>query len=189
MKRAALVAGLVALAVIVGLALLLSACAPPASAPDPVVPPVVTGNVTGPGGSADLSSAFATALACDASQLTWSISENTAAAPTAAGSVTSAGVFTAPACGSPFIGSSVHVVATGCGKTATAAISISDTFVSLAITAAEVTNPSAAACMAADPLNVTVRPGATVQFFVTFTFACHTAVSPALPSPLPGVCP
>lgn len=133
------------------------------------------------GDSADLFTAFSQALQC--SDLTWSVQEGTSA-----GTVSATGVFTAPACGSPYVGSIVHVVANGCGKTGVGAVSIAEDLNDVAITHAILVT-GASSCLLPSPTNITVAPGATVQFYARLRFTCHDVYNPALPSPLPAACP
>jgi hypothetical protein len=145
----------------------------------------VTNNAMTPGESRSLASSFALALSCDASSLTWSIQESTLSGFQSPrdGAISSGGQFTAPQCGSQFIGTIMHVVATGCGKSGTANIAVASELLNTVNEAYAVKNPgTASACLAPDPLNVSVPIGGIVQFYAKLTYSCSTVYSPALPT-------
>jgi len=153
------------------------------------------GNVASPGQQYALGSSFSDALQCPASALTWTIVENAPPnPPNAGGSLDAAGNFTAPACGSPFVGSTVHITATGCNRSATVAVAVVEDLQSVTLAAAIVTTTPPGTippvtCLAVDPANPAVEAGRTIQFYARLSFSCHDAVTPTLPDTMPPPCP
>lgn len=76
----------------------------------------------GVGGQVDLASVMAQALSCDPSSITWSVLE------VGGGTISSTGLYTAPSCGAPgvAVGGTYHVVASGCSKTASVGVVVSE---------------------------------------------------------------
>ena len=97
-------------------------------------------------------------------------------------------MYTAPHCGTAYIGSVVHVVASGCGKTGTATVALTENLLDLSVAYLVITVPGQPACLAADATNATVPPDAQAAFYSRLSFTCHDAYSPALPAPLPPPC-
>lgn len=155
---------------------------------------VLDGNVAEPGLTYDLRQAFASALNCDPATLVWSIQESSLPGwvPTLDGSITQAGLLTAPSCGSKYVGATLNVQATcpatgrvGIAKVATAQEVLSTIALDVAIL-----NPGTAqACRAATPAQVGAPIGSTVQFYARLNFTCGPVYVPALPDPLPPICP
>lgn len=161
----------------------------------------IMGNVMQPDVTADIHTALEQALACPADQLVWSIQEGVG--PLAGGLITQGGVYTSPSCGSPYIGATVHVVATGCGRTGIAPISITqETLNSIALDrafawegTADVCVPPKAALGTACPGDVNLCPsvdgcwclvmGQQVTFHARLDFTCTSAYTLPLPSPVP----
>jgi hypothetical protein len=150
----------------------------------------VTNNTVTPGESRSLAESFALALSCDASSLTWSIQESTLPGfVSPRDGAISGGQFTAPQCGSTYIGTIMHVQASGCGKTATTALAVASELLNTINDAYAVKNPGTAqACLAADPTNVSVPIGGTVQLYAKLVYSCSTVYSPALPASWPAAC-
>ena len=151
---------------------------------------VDAGAVT-PAASYDLQSVMSRALACDAASLTWSIQEagNAGFVSPRDGAISSAGVYTAPSCGSVYVGAIQHVLASGCGKTGSAQIATAQEVVNTVAIAAAVLNPgTSAACLARDPLNVSIPIGGTVAFYARIDLTCSAVFSPSLPVPMPALC-
>lgn len=152
------------------------------------------GNVMYPGTSLEAQTQFATALSCDVTKLQWSLYEAGNAGFTSPfdGAVTSAGVYSAPQCGSVYIGTTVHLVAI-CptnGNNAVAELAISQDLLSVVDIAYAIVDPGLpTACVAKDPLHVVSTSLQRVQLYTKLTFTCGSAYTPALPSPLPAVCP
>jgi hypothetical protein len=165
----------------------------------PVDPPSetinVTSNVVAPDGKIEMQAAFASALTCDPTGLLWSIQEQVAN-PTAwntsvDGSIAQNGVLSAPKCGSPWVGSTIHVQAycSSNNKLGTAAITTAQENIStVAISDAVVNQCGEPACRMANPTAINVRlclanePQTTIQFFSKLTFTCSTVYSPDLPA-------
>ena len=134
---------------------------------------------------------MARALSCDAASLTWSIQEagNAGFVSPRDGAISSAGVYTAPSCGSVYVGAIQHVLASGCGKTGSAQIATAQEVVNTVAIAAAVLNPgTSAACLARDPLNVSIPIGGTVAFYARIDLTCSAVFSPSLPVPMPALC-
>jgi hypothetical protein len=150
----------------------------------------VTNNTMTPGESRSLADSFALALSCDPSGLTWSIQESTLPGFVSPRDGTiSGGTFTAPQCGSSYIGTIMHVQATGCGKSASAAIAVASELLNTVNEAYAVKNPGTPqACLAPDPLNVSVPIGGTVQLYAKLVYSCSTVYSPPLPASWPAAC-
>lgn len=148
------------------------------------------GNVAYTGQRYDLRQSFATALNCPATQITWAVQEGDQA-----GTITTDGIFTPAKCGSPFVGSTVHVIASGCSQTASAAITVAEKFAGIDLAYAVVDPGLPSACLAADPHLITVYAGADggvgqkVQFYSAVTFTCRVSYSPPLPASWPPPCP
>jgi hypothetical protein len=116
------------------------------------------------------------------------------------GQVTSAGVFSAPVCGSNLLGTTVTVTATCDGKPpATANIIVGQELVTLVtIVAADVKLCGGAVCRSSTPTNVTIPacPAATpttIQYYARIDTSCGTGAvfvpsNPAAVSPLPPAC-
>jgi hypothetical protein len=157
---------------------------------DPAQVQVTTNNTMTPGEIRSLVDSFAATLACDPGSLAWSIQESTLPGfVSPRDGAISAGQFTAPQCGSTFIGTIMHVQATGCGKTGTAAIAVASELLSTVNEAYAVKNPGTAqACLAPDPLNVSAPIGGTVQFYAKLVYTCSTVYSPTLPASWPAAC-
>lgn len=150
------------------------------------------GNVVYPGQEYLFGPVFAAALECDASQITYSIQESVDPGFQSPrdGVVTQQGVYTAPSCGSPFIGAVQHVIGRGCGKTGIAAMAATQEVVdSIAIAYAVINPETPGACLAPDPLNITVAPGTVIQFYSKLVLTCSEVVSPPPPAGWPPVCP
>lgn len=162
---------------ILSLSLILTACA--------VSQPPVQTSVVYPNESVSVS-ALAAAINCPAPSITWSVSENIGPSVDA-GTVDANGNYSAPGCGSPFLGTTVHVVASGCGKSASAAVALSQRVNAVDIAYAVVTS-GGTSCLAADPHNVTVTPGDTIQFYSSITRTCGVDYSPSLPGTWPPAC-
>jgi hypothetical protein len=150
----------------------------------------VTNNTMTPGEIRSLVSSFATSLGCDPNSLTWSIQESTLPGfVSPRDGAISAGTFTAPQCGSSYIGTIMHVQAAGCGKSGSAAIAVASELLGTVNEAYAVKNPGTAqACLAPDPLNVSVPIGGTVQLYAKLVYSCSTVYSPALPASWPAAC-
>jgi hypothetical protein len=158
-------------------ALALAACGPDNIDNHQVVD--IVQNVVSPGRTYNYQAAFAQALACDPATLVWSITEpgDHAAATCLDGCVSSAGAFTAPNCGSAYIGTTVHVTAycPGNALTGTAAIAVSQELLqSLDVAAAVVFPGTPQACIAHTPTNITIPIGAQIQYYARLTFTCQT---------------
>jgi hypothetical protein len=116
------------------------------------------------------------------------------------GQVTSAGVFTAPICGSSLLGSIVTVTGScntnGGPRTAVANIAVGTELVTaITIVAADVSVCGAAACRAANPLNVNLplcsSGNNTIQYYARIDASCGPAYAPRDPAtvtPLPAAC-
>jgi hypothetical protein len=132
-----------------------------------------------PGGSSDLAASASQALSCPTGSIAWSVQEGAVG-----GSVTAAGVYTAPACSASFVPGTYHVVATGCGKSVTVNVAATDTVDSVIIACALVSGNTTCE---PDPGSISVPAGSTVQFYAKVTFYCgEYFYSPPLPSPPPG---
>lgn len=176
------------LAALLALALL-AACSPP-EAPRPSVD-VGEGNTFAPAESRNLAASFSAALACDPASLTWSIEEagTLGFASPLDGVITQTGQFTAPLCGSIYVGTVMHVVASGCGKTASASIAIAEEVLQLLTHAFAVVNPGTpGACLAQDARNLSVGIGETVQFYDRLTYTCQDFFVPTPPAAWPVEC-
>lgn len=170
-------------------ALALGACGAPA--PDAPSVDVGSGNRVRPGETRDLVQSFATSLACDPSLLTWSIQEssNPGFISPRDGAI-SAGAFTAPICGSIYVGTVMHVQATGCGRTGVASIAIAQEQLGDVVIAYALVGPGTpGACLARDPTSAPVPIGGTVQFYARLSFTCQVVYVPALPATWPALCP
>lgn len=174
-----LVAGRLIRSALLLLAIAGSACTGPAAPPGPSV------GVARPGGSYDLSPA-ALAIGCAAGQVAWSITED-AVTPGQAGSITSSGLFTAPACGSPWVGASVHVVAAGCGRSVTVEVAVAEAVQGVTITDAVLYPGTPQACHAAPPISV--LPGTAVQFYARVDLTCRQVYAPPPPATWVPDCP
>lgn len=147
------------------------------------------GNVATPYQEYDVVSAFSEALACAPDQITFRLQENTVANPTIAGTVTATGTYIAPGCSSPLIGTTVHLIGEGCGRSGTAAIAISEDLSSVVIAYAVVDPGLPTACLAPVATSVTVLPGQTIQFYARLSFTCRVIYDPVLPASWPTNCP
>lgn len=191
------------IAMMVG-ALLLTACPPPE-----------TGNITvnnnaSPGQVRELESAVASALDCSPQGLTWSIREasNPGFTSPLDGSVTQNGVFTAPQCGSIYIGTVMHVVATcsSNGRMGTVNMAIAQEILDTVQVALAVANPGTPEACHLLPVALgafcpggtsacsepngcyCVKIGQQVQFYAQLNFTCGPVFTPPLPDPLPADC-
>lgn len=161
----------------------------------------VSQNVVAPNSSTDMQAAFASALACDPSGMVWSIQEAAGVwNPAMDGSVSASGVLSAPKCGSPWVGATIHVQAlcVANGRTGVAAITTAEENLNtVQIAQAIVRECGSAPCRAANPGSVNVRlclpsePQTTIQFYSSLTFTCSTVYSPDLPADFTSlpVCP
>lgn len=151
-------------------ALLLAACAP-SSPPAPEPRAVVT-----PGDGVSLLAVARQALACDAA-ISFSVVEPNG------GTISAAGDYLAPACGSTFVAGTYHVTASGCGRSATIPVTVAEDVLSVDIVCAVV---EGSACCATGPLEV--APGGRIQFYAGISYSCPGHVV-YLPSQPPGACP
>jgi hypothetical protein len=143
---------------------------------------VIVGDIAG------FVTAFIAVQGCDAANLVYTVQE-AATLGAAAGTVSSTGVYTAPACGSAAIGTTVHVVATCANQSFQAPIAISETLTGLSM-AAQIQSPGTAqACSLPITGTNVVLPGMSVATYSRINFTCHSVVVPALPSPVPAACP
>lgn len=143
-------------------------------------------NVVNPGTTHNYQAAFASALSCDASTLQWSIVEtgDHAAATCLDGCVSQAGSFTAPKCGSVYVGATISVQAycPANGLTGTAAIATAQQLLnSLNIAAAVVFPSTPNACLAHTPTSITIPIGAQIQFYAQLNFTCESFWNPSVP--------
>ena len=178
--------------VLVGLALILSGC-PGSPEKDPGVQVgVLEGNVAQPATQYNLLSSFTTALPCAGQPLVWSIrEESTGWNISIDGSISQAGVWISPSCGSAYLGQQIHIDAkcTATGQTATATIAtIPEQVSGLVIAYAVVTNVGQAACLAPHPNAPYVTAGGSVAFYAQITTTCGQIVSPTPPSSWPAAC-
>lgn len=158
-----------------------------------------TGELTttaAPGAGLDLNSlAVALSSACGSGhEITWvySPTNNQSYNPLIDGSVSAAGIFTAPSCGSSLLGSSVSIVGTcsnasGSVFAGTVSVKIKEEQVSgQTIGFASVSDCGAALCSASDPSKIaanicTSGSSFTVQFFSKITYTCGPVWSPSDP--------
>ena len=160
-----------------------------------VTPPNV--NVTtNPAKVVTLGAELAAAISCPTTTVTFTIQESTAAGFVSPrdGAITTTGDYTAPSCGSVYVGGTEHVVASGCGLTATATVSIQQEVVqNVGITSAIEFPGTASACLCSNPLAcppVPIGLANAIQFYSSVVMSCgETVTSPTLPSPLPATCP
>lgn len=104
-----------------------------------------------PAGKVNLADQLLAALGPCASTITWSIQESSDAGFTSPldGAITQQGLYTAPSCGSSYIGSVQHVQAAGCAKSAVAAVKTpNDLIQTLGIYGLELNPGTTNACMA-----------------------------------------
>ncbi len=142
-----------------------------------VAPPPVEQSVMRPGTDVSLAAIAREALSCPNDTLSCSVIEPNG------GSVTQAGIYSAPACGPSFVAGTYHVQAAGCGRVALLPVTVAEDVISVAIVCAVV---QGTACCATGPL--TVPPGGGIQFYAGVTYSCpgHVVYSPATP---PAACP
>ena len=142
-----------------------------ASAP---TPPVVQ-TVVVPGGTVNAAAALSVALNCPVAQITWSVVEPNG------GSVSSAGVYQAPPCGS-FVAGTYHVRGEGCGRSGILPVTVAEDVLSVDLVCAVVQGTSCCA------RSLAVAPGTQIQFYAGVSYSCpgHVEYDPAPP---PGVCP
>jgi hypothetical protein len=138
----------------------------------PVAPPAPT--TVGVGSTTDLAGLVSQALTCSPSAITWSVTEP------AGGTVTSAGLYTAPACGAVGVAvqGTYHVFASGCGKSVSVPINVTEDIVSLDVCGI----PAGGSLCVSDPV---VPPGGGVAFYAKLTFTCGDFVW--TPSTPPGL--
>jgi hypothetical protein len=130
-----------------------------------------------PGESASFLESASQALACDPSAITWAIQEGFVG-----GSVSAAGVYTAPPCGPAFVAGTYHLLAQGCGKVATLPVAVSEEVLQVELACVIV----APGTTCQDPAaGITMAPGGTAKFFARVTLSCHSVFSPPIPS---GAC-
>lgn len=139
------------------------------------------------GSSFDVRPTFSYAMACEVGQLTWSIVENEQSSPKYGGDLVD-GMYIAPSCDSPYVGSFVHVLAHGCEKTGTASIFIADRVIGIEIAAAVITSPNGDTCLAENPDNLTLSAGQKVQFYRKMKFMCRSFFTPEAPETWPKKC-
>lgn len=168
--------------------LALTAC-PPATTSDSNKVDVQPGsNSVVPGQSYDFNHAFAAALACDASTLVWSLQEP--GTPPGDGKI-AAGVFTAPSCGSVYVGTQMHIQAfcPANGKTGVAVVSVAQEQLQNLTLPWVIRSPGTAnACVDSTP-PFEVDPGGELQFYAELVYTCQTITVPTPPNPLPPACP
>lgn len=158
----------------------------------PVAVNVLSGNLAKPATEYNLLASFTSALPCAGQPLDWSIREQGAGWVAIDGSITQAGLWTSPGCGSIWLGQVLHVDAkcASTGQTATATIATVPEQVSgVQLAYAVVTNPGQAACLAANPLAPVIQAGGAVQFFARVVTTCGEVVTPTPPDSWPAVCP
>lgn len=128
----------------------------------PALKPDASGRPAVPGESLGLAAPLSAALGCPVADLTWTALDG--------GSVTAAGVYTAPACGAAVFPATFHVEAKGCGKTSTVEIGVQEEIVGIVV------------C----PNSRVMAPGATAQFAARVTYSCpgHVEITPP-----GGTCP
>ena len=154
----------------------------------------VTSNVVAPGSETPILAAMTAALGCGAPDLAWSIQESTTPGWNSSldGSVTQQGMFTAPKCGSTWVGGYVLHINAYCattGLTGVAAMTTAqEVLSSLAIAEAAVSVCGATICRSLTPTAISLplctagQPASTVQFYSRLNFTCGPIYVPALPA-------
>lgn len=117
------------------------------------------------------------ALSCPVGTVTWSIDEGAAG-----GSVTSAGVYTAPPCNAPYTDATYHVRATGCGNSVAIPVAVGDN-----VRAVEILCAAIAPATCCTPPPITMAPGGTAQWYAAVRYNCSGHVE--YPLPPPAFCP
>lgn len=129
--------------------LIFTGCPAPETTEPPVTVKPIGGNVASPGTQYNFLTAFTDALPCNGVALQWSIREQSVGWNVSLdGSITQAGVWTSPACGSIWLGNVLHVDAkcVVTGQTASATIATVPEHVSGVQIAYAVRNPAGSAC-------------------------------------------
>jgi hypothetical protein len=168
-------------------AVLFAACdgKPP---PTEIGPP----RVAAPGATVSFLAAFSSALPCAGQALTFSVREQTPAwVPAVDGGITADGVWTAPSCGSAWLGQTIHVDAKceASGQSAFASIATVPEVVSGVQIAYAVRLLPLPACLLPDPdLVSAMPPGTQIQFYAKVTTSCGDVVTPTPPATWPAAC-
>jgi hypothetical protein len=145
--------------------------------------------VAKPGQEVSFLTAFTAALPCNGQPLTFSIREQTAAWTALDGGITQGGVWTAPSCGSSWMGQTLHVDAKcpATGQTAFAAIATVPEIVTGVQMAYAVRLLPLPVCLLADPTAITGV--VQVQFYAKVVTSCGEVVTPTPPASWPAACP